>query len=102
MYKIFFSPQAMKDCKRIERAGLKEKVIRLLDILKVYPYQTPPTYQKLMGNLSGFYSRRINMQHCLVYQVLPDEDGLISENGEVYEGIVKIIRMWTHYENVRK
>ncbi|MCM1244896.1 MAG: Txe/YoeB family addiction module toxin [Roseburia sp.] len=101
MYKIFFSPQAMKDRKLIERAGLKKKVIRLLDIVKICPYQTPPTYEKLMGNLSGFYSRRINMQHRFVYQVLPNEDKLVDETGEVYEGIVKVVRMWTHYENVR-
>lgn len=97
MYKIFFSPQAMKDRKLIERSGLKQKVIRLLDILKVTPYETPPSYEKLLGNLSGFYSRRINMQHRLVYQVLPNCD----ETGEEYDGVVKIIRMWTHYENVR-
>lgn len=100
MYKIFFTPQAMKDKKLIERAGLKEKTKRLLDIIKVYPYQTPPAYEKLTGNLSGFYSRRINLQHRLVYQVLPNDDNLVDENGEVYEGIVKIIRMWTHYENI--
>lgn len=101
MYKIFFSPQAMKDRRLIERSGLKQKVIRLLDILKVNPYETPPSYEKLMGNLSGFYSRRINMQHRLVYQVLPNCDGFCNENGKEYDGVVKIIRMWTHYENVR-
>lgn len=101
MYKVFFSPQAMKDRKLIERAGLKEKVKRLLNIMKVYPYQSPPSYEKLIGNLSGYYSRRINLQHRLVYQVLPNDKGLVDEDGEIYEGIVKIIRMWTHYENVR-
>lgn len=101
MYKVFFTPQAMKDRKLIERAGLKEKTKRLLDIVKKYPYQTPPSYEKLIGNLSGYYSRRINLQHRLVYQVLPNEEGLTDEDGELYEGIVKIIRMWTHYENVR-
>ena len=101
MYKVFFSPQAMKDRKLIERAGLKEKVKRLLDIMKVYPYQSPPSYEKLIGNLSGYYSRRINLQHRLVYQVLPNDKGLVDEDGEMYEGIVKIIRMWTHYDNVR-
>lgn len=101
MYKVFFSPQAMKDQKLIESAGLKEKVKRLLDIMKVYPYQSPPSYEKLIGNLSGYYSRRINLQHRLVYQVLPNDKGLVDEDGEIYEGIVKIIRMWTHYDNVR-
>lgn len=101
MYKIYFSPQAMKDKKRIEQAGLKEKVKKLLDIVRVYPFQTPPAYEKLMGNLSGFYSRRINLQHRLVYQVLPNEDNLGDAKGEKYQGIVKIIRMWTHYDHVR-
>lgn len=101
MYKVFFSPQAMKDRKLIERAGLKEKVKRLLDIIKVDPYQSPPSYEKLIGNLSGYYSRRINLQHLLVYQVLPNDKELADKDGEIYEGIVKIIRMWTHYENVR-
>ena len=67
-----------------------------MDILKVNPYETPPSYEKLMGNLSGFYSRRINMQHRLVYQVLPNCDGFCDETGEEYDGVVKIIRMWTH------
>lgn len=101
MYKVFFAPQAMKDRKLIERAGLKEKAKRLLDIIKVYPYQSPPPYEKLIGNLSGYYSRRINLQHRLVYQVLPNDEDIIDEEGELYEGIVKIIRMWTHYDNVR-
>lgn len=101
MYKIFFSPQAQKDKKLIERAGLKDKTITLLDILKEYPYQTPPSYEKLMGNLSGFYSRRINLQHRLVYQVLPNEEDMVDQDGKEYEGIVKVVRMWTHYENIR-
>lgn len=101
MYKIFFSPQALKDKKLIERAGLKEKTKKLLDILKIYPYQTPPAYEKLIGNLSGYYSRRINLQHHLVYQVLPNEQGFIDPTGKEYEGIVKVVRMWTHYENVK-
>ncbi len=101
MYKVFFSPQAMKDRKLIERAGVKEKVKRLLEIMKVYPYQSPPSYEKLIGNLSGYYLRKINLQHRLVYQVLPNDKGLVDEDGEIYEGIVKIIRMWTHYDNIR-
>ena len=101
MYKIFFAPQAMKDKELIERAGLKEKTKRLLDILKVYPYQTPPTYEKLVGNLSGFYSRRINLQNRLVYQVLPNSEGLADSEGNKYEGVVKVVRMWNHYDNVR-
>ena len=101
MYKIFLTPQALKDKKLIERAGLKEKTKRLFDILKQNSYQTPSTYDKLVGNLSDFYSRRINLQHRLVYQVLANNDGLADSDGNEYEGIIKIIRMWTHYENVR-
>lgn len=101
MYKIFFAPQAMKDKKLVEHAGLKGKVKKLLDIIKVYPYQTPPTYEKLIGNLSGYYSRRINLQHRLVYQVLPNEDKLVDEYGEEYDGIIKVVRMWTHYDGMR-
>lgn len=101
MFKIFFAPQAIKDRELIERAGLKEKAKRLLDILEVYPYQTPPTYEKLVGNLSGFYSRRINLHHRLVYQVLPNSEGLVDSDGNKYEGIVKVVRMWTHYDSVR-
>lgn len=101
MYQIYFSPQAMKDKKRIEQAGLKEKVKKLLSILAVDPCQTPPAYEKLIGNLSGFYSRRINLQHRLVYQVLPNEENRMDADGTLYEGVVKIIRMWTHYEHIR-
>ena len=101
MYKIFFAPKAMKDRELIERVDLKEKTKRLLDILKVNPYQTPPTYEKLVGNLSGFYSRRINLQHRLIYQVLPNSEGIVDSEGNEYEGIVKVVRMWTHYDDVR-
>ncbi|MEA1958916.1 MAG: Txe/YoeB family addiction module toxin, partial [Chloroflexota bacterium] len=78
--------QAKKDAKRIARAGLKPQVIQLLEILKEDPYRNPPPYEKLVGDLSGVCSRRINIQHRLVYQVLDDIK------------TVKIIRMWTHYE----
>ena len=71
---------------KLAAAGLKDKARELLDILKVNPFQSPPPYEKLVGDLSGAYSRRINIQHRLVYQVLKDEH------------TVKVIRMWTHYE----
>lgn len=101
MYKLYFTPQAMDDRKKIERAGLKDKTKKLLKILEIYPYQTPPIYEKLVGNLSGFYSRRINLQHRLVYQILPNDEGLTDQYGNTYDGIVKVIRMWTHYDKVR-
>jgi Txe/YoeB family toxin of toxin-antitoxin system len=85
-YKVVFSRQAAKDAKKIAQAGLKEKTIFLLGILKDNPFKTPPPYEKLMGNLFGFYSRRINIQHRLVYEVFEDIK------------TVRVLRMWTHYE----
>lgn len=85
-WKIVYTKQAQKDAQKLLSAGLKAKADKLLDILKENPYQIPPSYEKLVGDLAGAYSRRINIQHRLVYQVL-DSDRL-----------VKVIRMWTHYE----
>jgi Txe/YoeB family toxin of toxin-antitoxin system len=85
-YKIVFSKQASKDAKLIIQAGLKNNVDKLLDILKINPFQNPPSYEKLKSDLNGFYSRRINIRHRLVYQVYDKEK------------TVKILRMWTHYE----
>ena len=83
---IVFTRQARKDAKKLGAAGLKEKAEELLEILGNNPFQTPPPFEKLVGDLAGAYSRRINIQHRLVYQVLEQER------------IVKVIRMWTHYE----
>ena len=79
------SQQAVKDAKKLLAAGLKDNAQKLLDILAQNPYQSPPPYEKLRGNLAGFYSRRISIQHRLTYQVFDREK------------IVKILRMWTHY-----
>lgn len=86
MYKVIFTKQAQKDAKKIANAGLKAKVIQLVKILEERPFLPYPTYEKLIGNLSGFYSRRINKQHRLVYEIIHDEK------------IVRILRMWSHYE----
>ena len=83
---VVFTKQAQKDAKKLASAGLKAKAEALLEVLKVDPFQTPPRYEKLVGDLSGAYSRRINIQHRLVYQILPEIR------------TVKVIRMWTHYE----
>ncbi len=83
-YEIYFTKQALKDAKKIERAGLKPKVKRLLEILREDPFMPP--FEKLVGDLEGAYSRRINIQHRLVYQVIKEQRA------------VKILRMWTHYE----
>ena len=81
-----FTKQAQKDAKKISASGLKVKTEQLIDILRDNPYQTPPFYEKLVGDLAGAYSRRINIQNRLVYEVIENEK------------IVKVIRMWTHYE----
>ena len=86
MWRVVFTKQAQKDAKKLAAAGLRTKAEKLLDILRENPYKTPPTYEKLLGDLSGAYSRRINIQHRLVYQILDNEK------------VVKVIRMWTHYE----
>jgi len=85
-WKIFFTKTAQKDAKKIKQAGLQSRVENLLTVLKDNPFQNPPSYEKPVGDLSGAYSRRINIQHRLVYQVLAKEK------------IVKVIRMRTHYE----
>lgn len=83
---LVFTKQAQKDAKKLKASGLKPKAERLLEILELNPFQNPPPSEKLVGDLAGAYSRRINIQHRLVYQVLEDIK------------TVKIIRMWTHYE----
>ena len=83
---IVFTKQAQKDARNLASAGLKEKASALLEVLSNNPFQTPPTYEKLIGDLAGSYSRRINIQHRLVYQVLEADR------------TVKVLRMWTHYE----
>lgn len=85
-WKLVYTAQARKDARKLAAAGLKSKAERLLAVLAQNPHQTPPRFEKLVGDLTGAYSRRINIQHRLVYQVL---DGIKT---------VKIIRMWTHYE----
>ena len=86
MWKIVYTKQALKDAKKLSASGLREKAEKLLKILRVNPYQTPPPFEKLIGDLAGAYSRRINIQHRIVYQVID------------IEKIVKVIRLWTHYE----
>jgi Txe/YoeB family toxin of toxin-antitoxin system len=86
MWRVVFTKQALKDAKKLSAAGLRSNDEMLLDILRENPYQTSPPFEKLIGDLSGAYSRRINIQHRLVYQIISDEK------------TVKVIRMWTHYE----
>lgn len=97
MYIIRFSKQADKDKKLLKGAGLVSKAKKLLDIIAENPFQNPPPYEGLVGNLSGYYSRRINIQHRLVYQVYDDP---VVVDGVEYQGTIKIIRMWTHYDRI--
>lgn len=97
MYKIVFTKQALKDLENLKKTGISSKAKMLVDIIRDNPYQNPPRYEKLVGNLDGILSRRINIQHRLVYQVYEDD---LIENDVKYEGTIKIIRMWTHYDGV--
>lgn len=85
-WRLVYTKRAQKDARHLAAAGLKLKTERLLDLLSQDPYRTPPPYEKLVGDLAGAYSRRINIQHRLVYQILDQTH------------TVKVLRMWTHYE----
>jgi len=100
MYKAILSRQAEKDLQKLKRAGASyvKKAKGLVDIVSINPYQIPPPYEKLVGDLQGYYSRRINEQHRFIYNTLPNTDGIEDEHGALYKGIVHVLRMWTHYE----
>ena len=85
-WQVVFTQQAQKDARRLASAGLRPKAERLLEVLAKNPFENPPPFEKLLGDLKGAFSRRINIQHRLVYQILEKEH------------IVKVLRMWTHYE----
>jgi Txe/YoeB family toxin of toxin-antitoxin system len=86
MWRVVFTKQAQKDAKKLSFDGLRPKAEKLIEILRENRYQAPPPFEKLLGDLSGAFSRRINIQHRIVYQIHDDEQ------------VVKVIRMWTHYE----
>jgi len=85
-WQVVFTRQAAKDARKLAAAGLRPKAEQLIELLRADPFQIPPQFEKLVGDLAGAYSRRINIQHRLVYQVLEDDR------------VVKVIRIWTHYE----
>lgn len=85
-WRVVFTREAQKDARKIDAAGHRRRVEALLEVLRTNPFQNPPPYEKLVGDLGGAYSRRINVQHRLVYEVIEDAR------------VVKVIRMWTHYE----
>lgn len=88
MYKIEYHKKALKDIQKLKERNLDKKAKQLVDILKENPFQIPPPYEKLVGDLAGLYSRRINIQHRLVYEVIEDKK------------IVKVLSLWSHYENI--
>ncbi|MCZ7656237.1 MAG: Txe/YoeB family addiction module toxin [Rhodocyclaceae bacterium] len=85
-WRVVYSKHAQKDAKKLAAAGLKSKALEMLAVLATDPFQNPPPYEKLVGDLAGAYSRRINIQHRLVYEVFAKER------------VVRVLRMWTHYE----
>lgn len=85
-WKLVYTKQAQKDAKRLSRSGLKSRATELLEIIQKDPFKNPPSYEKLVGDLAGAYSRRINIQHRLVYQVLKEEK------------TIKVLRLWSHYD----
>lgn len=85
-WQLLYTRQAQKDAKKLVSSGLKDRAKELLRIVEINPFQNPPPYEKLVGDLAGAYSRRINIQHRLVYEVIESEH------------VVKVLRMWTHYE----
>ena len=85
-WRVVYTKQAQKDAKKVSASDLKAKAEKIIKILRQNPFQTPPPYEKLIGDLVGAYSRRLNIQHRIVYQIIDDEK------------LLKIIRMWTYYE----
>ncbi len=97
MWKVVFTKQAQKDAKKLKASGLDGKAKALIAVVRDNPFAKPPSYESLKGNLEGSYSRRISLQHRFVYQVIREPH---NENGKTYDGTVKVIRMWTHYEGI--
>ena len=98
MWLVVFTEQAQKDAKQLKAAGLAGKAKALVAAVREDPFKVPPRYEALVGNLSGLYSRRISLQHRFVYEVIKEG---IERDGALYEGAVKVVRMWTHYDGVR-
>lgn len=98
MYRVVYTKQALKDLDKLKAANISQKAKVLVELIRKNPYQNPPRYEKLVGKLDSILSRGINIQHRLVYQVYENP---FTENGIAYCGTIKIIRMWTHYDDVR-
>jgi toxin YoeB len=98
MYQIVYNKQAVKDIKNLKSVGLDKKAKELIEVIRENPFQNPPPYEGLVGNLKGFFSRRINIQHRLVYQVYTE---IVTIRDVKYDGTIKVIRMWTHYDGIK-
>ena len=98
MYIIKFSKRAEKDMKQLKEAGFERKAKELLNIIRFNPLQSPPPFEKLSWDFSGCFSRRINVQHRLVYEILDNTENFLLPDRTPYEGVIRIVQMWTHYE----
>jgi len=98
MFRILYEKQAAKDIQNLKSVKLDQKAKDLIEIVRNNPFQNPPPYEALVGNLTGLFSRRLNIQHRFVYQVYSEK---VVENDTEFEGTVKIIRMWSHYDGVK-
>lgn len=98
MWYVKFTRQAAKDAKRLKAAGLDAKAKALVEVVREDPFGAPPSYEALVGSLAGLFSRRINLQHRFVYSVSHEP---VEKDGVRYDGVVRVVRMWTHYEGVR-
>lgn len=98
MYRILYDKQTVKDIKNLKAARLDKKAKQLIEIIRQDPFQNPPPFEGLLGSLSGYFSRRINIQHRLVYQVFEKK---VTVDDIEYDGTIKIIRMWSHYDALR-
>lgn len=97
MYKVIFTKQAAKDAKKLKAAGLDARAKELVTVVASDPFAYPPAFEPLVGSLAGMYSRRINRQHRFVYEVIKEPSEI---NEEAFDGIVKVLSMWTHYETL--
>lgn len=97
MYRVVFTKQAAKDAKKLKAAGLDRKAKELVSIVSEDPFAYPPAFEPLVGSLAGMYSRRINRQHRFVYEVI---GGSVQHDNQSFDGIVRVLSMWTHYEEL--
>ena len=99
MWHVIFTKQAAKDAKRLKAAGLEKKAKQLVEVVRADPFATPPAFEGLVGSFEGLNSRRISLQHRFVYAI---DATPVTVNGKQFQGTVKVVRMWTHYEGIRQ